>query len=275
MKISILLSTYNNPLALQKSLWGYGCQTRSDFELLIADDGSTDETREVIAAFARQAPFRVHHVWQEHRSYRKARVVNQAIRQAAGEYLLFSDGDCIPRRDFVEAHLRYARPNYFLAGGSHLHIPEPVHADFQREDIEQQRVFGPQWLQSRGVAYAAGYKHRLTVNPRWAKLLNLLTPRVGSFTGCNASAWKTDILAVNGFNEDYTTYGMEDKDLGLRLTHQGVKSRRLKYSLVCIHLDHPRPYSPEDIAESYRRLRQTRAQRATRVTHGLQPAEPR
>jgi glycosyltransferase involved in cell wall biosynthesis len=271
MKISVILSTYNNPRSLQKCLVGYGCQTWPDFELLIADDGSGDETRAVIADFARQSPLRIDHIWQEHRNFGKPRVVNEALRRAAGEYLLFSDGDCIPRRDFVAAHARHAQPNYFLTGGSHLRIPEPVHVEFRRDDVEQQRVFSPQWLKSRGMANAAKYKYRLTANPRWAKILNLLTPRAGSFIGCNASAWKSDILAVNGFDEDYATYGTEDKDIGLRLTYHGVQSRRLKYSLVCIHLDHPRPYSQEEIAESFRRLRQTKTQRATRAAHGLQP----
>lgn len=273
MKISVILSTYNNPLSLQQCLWGYGCQTWQDFELLIADDGSTSDTRDVLTAVAAQMPFRIEHIWQEHRDFGKPRLVNEAIRRATGEYLLFSDGDCIPRRDFVAAHARFARPNYFLTGGSHIRIPEAVHATFQRADIEQQRVFEPAWLKSRGLAQAAKYKYRLTSSPQWAGFLNLLTPRAGIFVGCNASAWKADILAVNGFDEDYATYGTEDKDLGLRLTYHGVKSRRLKYSLVCIHLDHPRPYTPAEIAESFRRLRQTRRQRRVQALHGVRPLD--
>jgi glycosyltransferase involved in cell wall biosynthesis len=270
MQVSVLISTYNNPRALQKCLWGYACQTWPEFEVLIADDGSTEETRWTIAQFEPHFPQPLTHLWQEHHGFGKPRILNEAIRRARGEYLIFTDGDCIPRADFVEAHVREARPNYFLAGGSHLGIPEPVHLAFGREDIQQQHVFRQPWLQARGMAQAGRYRWRLTSQAGLAAVLNRLTPRRGAFVGCNASAWKRDLLAVNGFDEEYTTYGTEDKDLGLRLTYQGVRSRRLKYSLVCIHLDHPRPYSREEITVSFRRLRQTKARRAVLAACGLQ-----
>jgi glycosyltransferase involved in cell wall biosynthesis len=269
MNLSVIISTYDNPRALQKCLWGYACQSRTDFEVLIADDGSAAETGNLIARFARQTPLPITHLWQEHRGFGKSRILNRAIRRAAGEYLVFTDGDCLPRRDFVESHAGHARPNYFLSGGSHIGIPEPMHLAFQREDIEQQRVFSHAWLRSRGLPYPAKYRYRLTTNRLLAAVLNRLTPRIGAFVGCNSSAWKRDLLAINGFDEDYTTYGTEDKDIGLRLTYQGVRSRRLKYSLVCVHLDHPKPYTQAEISDSFRRLRQTRQQRAIVAAHGI------
>jgi glycosyltransferase involved in cell wall biosynthesis len=271
MNLSVIISTYNNPRALQKCLWGYACQSRTDFEVLIADDGSTAETGEMISRFARQMPVPIAHLWQEHRGFGKSRILNRAIQRAQGEYLIFTDGDCIPRRDFVEAHAAHARPNYFLAGGSHIRIPEPLHLAFQRADIEHQCVFSPRWLRARGLPFRAKRLFRLTQNRTLAAILNLLTPRSGSFIGCNASAWKRDVEAINGFDEDYTTYGTEDKDFGLRLTYQGVRSRRLKYSLICLHLDHPRPYTEAEICDSFRRLRQTKRQRAVVAAHGLRP----
>ena len=87
--------------------------------------------------------------------------------------------------------------------------------------------------------------------------------------GANASAWKNDVLAVNGFDETYT-YGSDDKDLGVRMSNNGVKSRRLKYSLVCVHLAHPRTYaSPEHVRENKQKLRQVRAERITWTRHGI------
>jgi glycosyltransferase involved in cell wall biosynthesis len=268
VKISVVVSTFNNPASLQKCLWGFCCQSRRDFEVVIADDGSGDDTRQLIAQFTPQAPFPLRHAWQEHQGFRKARILNQAIRQCAGDYLIFTDGDCVPRGDFVLAHSRYAKPRYFIAGGSHVNIPEAVHARFTREDIEQQLVFRREWLQKRGMN-AGKYRYRLTSSPGLALVLDLLTPRPGVFVGCNSSAWKRDVESVNGFDESYTGYGSEDKDLGARLTHHGIRSRRLKYSLVCIHLDHPKSHSPQEMLENRRRLQEVKAQKRVRAARGI------
>ena len=207
-------------------------------------------------------------MWHEKVGFRKGRILNQAIVRSVGDYLIFLDGDCIPRDDFVAAHCRLARPNYYLSGGSHLDLPRQMHPEFGREDIESQQVFQVAWLAARGMA-ADRYRYRLTRNPWLARLLDLLTPRQGVLVGANASAWKKDVLAVNGFDETYV-YGSDDKDLGVRMRNQGVKSRRLKFSLVCLHLSHPRPYAvPERIAANKQRLRHVRAKRITWTPHGV------
>jgi GT2 family glycosyltransferase len=268
VKVSVVVSTYNNVPSLEKTLWGLCCQTRRDFEVLIADDGSTAATRELIGRFQDASPLKLVHVWQEDLGFRKGRILNQAIVRAAGDYLIFLDGDCIPRDDFVAAHCRLARPDYYIAGGSHIEIPSVLHSQICRADVENQRVFEPAWLASRGMA-ARRYRYRLTRKSWLARLLDAISPRPGVLVGANASAWKRDVLAVNGFDETYT-YGSDDKDLGVRMTNHGVKSRRLKYSLVCVHLSHARSYSsPEQVAENKRKLRQTRVRRVTRTPHGI------
>jgi glycosyltransferase involved in cell wall biosynthesis len=271
VNLSVIVSTYNNPLSLEKTLWGLCCQTESDFEVLVADDGSAQETGDFVQAFARQSGLRMQHVWHEDRGFRKGWILNRAIVAAAGDYLIFLDGDCIPRDDFVASHQRLARPGYFIAGGSHVEIPGEVHLRFGRQDIEAQHVFDVRWLASRGMA-AAKYRYRLTRKPLLARSLDLLTPRPGVFVGCNSSAWKEDILAVNGFDQTYT-HSSDDKELGVRMTHNGVKSRRLKYSLVTVHLNHPRPYfSPEQKRANKLRLREMRARRVTWTPNGIEPA---
>jgi glycosyltransferase involved in cell wall biosynthesis len=254
---------------LQKCLWAFCCQSFREFEVVIADDGSTGETRQLVADCARQAPFPLRHAWQENQGFRKAKILNQAIRMCGGDYLIFTDGDCLPRRDFVLAHRTHARQNYFITGGSHINIPESIHVAFSREDIEQQRVFRRDWLQSRGMD-ARKYRYRLTSHRWLAPVLDLLTPRPGVLVGCNSSAWKDAVLSVNGFDERYLGYGSEDKDLGVRLTHRGFRSRRLKYSLVCIHLDHPKTYTSEEVAENSRRLRQAKAEKLVRAARGIE-----
>jgi glycosyltransferase involved in cell wall biosynthesis len=270
VKVSVIVSTYNSPSALDKALYGLCYQTRRDFEVLIADDGSGAATREQIAGFQSESPLTIRHVWQEDLGFRKGKILNQAIGRAAGDYLILMDGDCIPRDDFVDAHCRLARSNYYIAGGSHIEIPPGMDSAIGREDIEAQRVFQVGWLVSQGMA-AKRFRYRLSRNRFLARFLDTITPRPGVLVGANASAWKKDVLAVNGFDETYT-YGSDDKDLGVRMTNNGVKSRRLKYSLVCVHLSHPRAYaSPERILENKRKLHQVRAKGIKWTQNGITP----
>lgn len=268
MEVSVIVSTYNSPASLEKTLVGLSCQTRRDFEVLVADDGSGAPTRELVARFQAESSLRIRHVWHEDRGFRKGRILNQTIVHAAGDYLIFTDGDIIPRDDFVAAHCRLARPHYFIAGGSHLDLPPELHTQIGREDIETQRTFQVAWLAARGVA-AGKFRYRLTRNRLLARLLDTLTPRPGVLVGANASAWKQDVLAVNGFDETFS-YGSDDKDLGVRMTNDGVRSQRLKYSLVCVHLGHPRAYaSAEQVQANRQKLQQVRARRITWTQHGI------
>ena len=268
MNVSVIVSTYNRPEALERTLWGLCCQTRQDFNVFIADDGSTAETSDLVARFQAASPLELVHVWHKNRGFRKGRILNKAIVQATGDYLIFLDGDCIPRADFVAAHVRSARTNYYFAGGSHIDIPSHLHGKIRREDVQTQRLFQVDWLAACGMT-AARYRYRLTRSPWLARLLDRLTPRPGVLVGANASAWRHDILAVNGFDETFE-YGSDDKELGVRLTNHGVKSRRLKFSLVCVHLSHPRSYAvPERIAENKRRLQRLRAERVTWTPNGI------
>lgn len=273
MTISVIISTYNNPGALEKSLWGFRYQTYQDFEILIADDGSTSETRAVVEAAAKRSANPLTHVWHEDRGFRKGEILNKAIRLARGDYLIFTDGDCIARDDFVLSHKTHARPNYYISGGSHIDIPASVYANFNEQDVAEQRVFDAAWLAERG-APVGKCRFRLTRYGPLARLLDALTPRPGVFLGCNASAWKKDILAVNGFDSSFT-YGSDDKELGVRLTNKGVRSRRLRYSLVCIHQSHPRNYSsPSQILANRRKLQRIKRQRIVWVDHGLDKLPP-
>ena len=109
MFCSVIISTYNSPHWLEKVLWGYAAQTHADFELIVADDGSERQTAALIARMRHPIRQRVSHVWHEDRGFRKCRILNRAIAAAEGKYLVFTDGDCIPRKDFLAQHVRYAR----------------------------------------------------------------------------------------------------------------------------------------------------------------------
>ncbi|MCK0203022.1 glycosyltransferase, partial [Ornithobacterium rhinotracheale] len=117
MEISVIISTYNAKEWLQKVLWGYNQQTFQDFELVIADDGSREDTREMIEDFKKIAKFPITHVWHEDRGFQKSEILNKAVVQCKAPYIIMSDGDCIPRKDFVEVHFKNKEKGRFLSGG--------------------------------------------------------------------------------------------------------------------------------------------------------------
>ena len=114
MKLSVIITTYNSEDWLRKVLIGYSVQTETDFELVIADDGSTIKTKQVIESFSSKFKYPILHVWQEDNGFRKSEILNKAILKANADYLLFTDGDCIPRNDFVTTHLQHQQKGYFL-----------------------------------------------------------------------------------------------------------------------------------------------------------------
>ena len=182
MKISVIVSTYNQPRWLENVLWGYTVQSRRDFELIIADDGSGPETAAVIERFRADTPLRPIHVWHRDDGFRKTEILNRAILVATGDYIIFADGDCIPRDDYVAAHARLAQPKRFLSGAA-LPLTMALSERITPEDIVSGRVTTLGWLRANGVTELSQVKRFLRVP--W---LNSLADRLslkGRFTGKN------------------------------------------------------------------------------------------
>lgn len=268
---SIIISTYNHPDWLEKVLIGYACQDRHDFELVIADDGSTTATRERIDAWRPRLPFPVRHVWQDDLGFRKCRALNLAILASLGDYLIFSDGDCIPRDDFVSAHLRERAQGRYLSGG-YCKLSMAASQRIDADLIRSGRAFDPAWLRANGLQRRT---LKITRHPRWRqRLLDAVTPVRPRWHGHNASAWRADILAINGFDERMS-YGAEDLEFGDRLTHAGVRGRSIRYAAVCVHLDHGRGYVQAGMREANEALRAiTNRARVSRTAHGLDRHPP-
>ena len=272
MNISVILSTYNSPDWLEKVLWGYSCQSQVGFEVVIADDGSGEETRRRIDGLRSQTGLRLQHVWHEDQGFRKCTILNRAIAAATGEYLIFSDGDCIPRFDFVAQHLRFARPGRFLSGG-YFKLPMEVSQAITRDDIVSRRATDPAWLVARGVPKSLKL-WKLAAGPRRAALLDALTTTRATWNGHNASGWKADLVRVNGFDERME-WGGEDRELGERLVNAGLRGRGIRYRAVCVHLDHARGYVREEALRKNREIRDaTRRTRAVWTPFGLRQDQP-
>lgn len=250
--IGVIITTYNSPLWLAKVLLGYEQQSQRDFTVIIADDGSGDETRAVIDRFRERGILRLEHVWQEDEGFRKCRILNQAIASTSCDYLVFTDGDCIPQPNLLATHQRLAAPRYFLSGG-YIKLTLPVSESLTEEDISSGAIFDRDWLIARGQP--RGHKLWKLLREPWKQnLLNRMTPAAASWNGMNSSTWTRDLIAVNGFNEDMQ-YGGLDRELGERLWNYGHRSRQIRFSTVCLHLDHARGYAKPEIWAKNRAIR--------------------
>lgn len=241
--ISVIISTYNAPEWLAKTLWGYNQQIFKDFEVVIADDGSKSETKELIEQIAKEVFYPIQHVWHEDHGFQKSQILNKAIVACKADYILMSDGDCIPMPTFVGTHVKKRKKNSFLSGGYHK-LPLELSKLISKEDINNHNCFNVQWLKQNGMK-SSFKNNKINASGFKSKLLNFITPTTPSWNGHNASGWKKDILAVNGFDERMQ-YGGQDRELGERLVNLGVKPIQIRYSTVCLHLDHPRGYATKE-----------------------------
>jgi len=225
---SLLISTYNWPQALNLALKSALFQTRLPSEILLADDGSKEETRQLIDRFKQISPVPIHHFWQEDIGFRKSQILNKALAKCSSEYVIQIDGDCIMHPYFVQDHMASAQKGVYLFGPRVDILPDHV-ADVL---ANQQTEFN---------VYSKKIKNK-TRNLHIPFISNFYRPKKGfsdRFRGCNASFWYQDLLAINGYNEDYEGWGREDSDLVIRMGNGGVKAKRLKYAGIVYHIDHP------------------------------------
>jgi len=265
--ISVIVSTYNQPAWLEKVLLGYTQQEFRDFELIIADDGSKDETRELIARFAAKSDFPIRHLWHEDQGYRRLIILNAALLASKGEYLIFSDGDCIPRRDFVKTHVDLREHGTFLSGGS-VYLSMEVSKAIASEDILSGQFANPAWLKAHGQPLG---RHRFRLVPRGLKadFLDRITTTKPTWNLNNASTWRSPLFVVNGMEMEMQ-YGGADRALGSRLENLGIKGKSVRFRAVLLHLDHARPYKTVDSIQKNKGIRRRiEANRETKAKDGV------
>jgi GT2 family glycosyltransferase len=267
MRIAVILSTYNAPDRLVPTIIGYAAQQAADFELIIADDGSTGDTRSLIQDVAQSYNMTIRHVWQPDAGFRKCRILNQAVLATQADYLIFSDGDCIPRADFIATHAALARRGRFLSGG-YFKLTSETSRHITPAAILKGNATDPNWLLAHGMPRSSKLG-KLRAHGWHAKLMNAITPTRATWNGHNSSCWRDDLLRVNGYDERMA-YWAQDREFGERLVNAGVLGLQIRYSAICVHLHHERPYKTEASRERNRGIRaETRARRATWTEHGI------
>jgi glycosyltransferase involved in cell wall biosynthesis len=265
MKASVIMSTYNAEEWLEKVIWGFSVQTETDFEIIIADDGSGPKTKELLDTLSAQISIPLVHVWQEDRGFQKSQILNKAIMASGSDYLIFTDGDCIPRNDFVEVHLKHREEGYFLSGG-YFKLPMDISKAITKQNIVSQECFNVKWLTGMGLKSGT---LKLSAQGLLSKVLNFITPTKATWNGHNASGWKKDLVAINGFNQEMQ-YGGQDRELGERLFNRGLKSKQIRYSAICVHLDHARGYvNKETWQKNYGIRKNTRQNKVVRTPIGI------
>lgn len=229
MKTSVIVTTYNRPNALIKVLKGLNCQTCLPDEVIIADDGSSDDTAEKINDLKTHTPYRLKHVWHKDNGFRAAKIRNKAVKICSGEYIIFIDGDCVPDKHFVADHIKLSRKGFFFQGKRVL-IEKKHYGSFSHKDINTR--FKKLML---FVSQKPGNWHHIM---RIVYFPSIESKRLSGVRSCNMGIFKKDLYAVNGFNENFAGWGREDSELVVRLYKFGLKRKTHPFLAICYHLWH-------------------------------------
>src|SRR5882724_7918687 len=226
MTLTLIISTYDQPLSLAKVLRGISQQSRWPDEIFLADDGSDHKTRALIERWKLDSRAAVHHLWHSHNGFRKIKLLNQAVAGASGEYLIFLDGDCVPHRKFIADHERLAESGFWVQG-RRCYVEEQFVPEFEPGQTSIWR-----WLFARRIRGVAK-------SVRLPCPFVLRNKKQRGIIGCNMAFWRRDVLAVNGFDETYIGRGIgPDSDLGTRLYNLG-RPRKFVYGHALVyHLNH-------------------------------------
>lgn len=253
-KIGVIITTYNQPEWLDKVLTGYQCQDFPSFQIIIADDGSDQATRDIIEKYKTDTDLDILHVWHQDNGFRKCEILNKAIVETDCDYLIFTDGDCIPEPNLVSTHYKKAEPGYFLSGG-YIKLTMDLSKLISKQLIASGKVFNKKWLVQHGQPNSHKLQ-KLNKSGLFERFMNCVTPTKATWNGMNSSTWKSDLVKANGFNEDMQ-YGGLDRELGERLWNNGLKSKQMRYSTTCLHLEHTRGYSKPEIWKKNNKIRET------------------
>ncbi|GLQ98301.1 glycosyltransferase family 2 protein [Dyella mobilis] len=268
--VTLMVSTYNWKEALALALHSVAGQTRLPDEVVVVDDGSREDTAELLRAIAKTFPVPLRHVWQPDDGFRKARILNRGIAAARGEYVIQFDGDMLLHPRFVEDHLRLAQPGRFLQG-----------TRIRTTDAETARLLGggeprfglfvdAYFRDDRDRStYHFGRRHHTLRLPWLARIKSRST---GHPMGCNVSFWREDLVRVNGYDERMHGYGSEDLEIDIRLRNAGLRRSQIKFAALALHLEH-RSVSNQDPSDpelpNNKLMHVTVEQRLVRTEFGL------
>jgi len=264
-RISVIVATYNRPDALDAVLRSLARQSDPDFEVLVADDGSTQQTKDLVDARQERFDGRLHHVWHPDDGFRLAEIRNRAILAASGGYCIFLDGDCIARSDFVAAHRALAKRGWFVTG-NRLLLSRALSERILKEKLEPESWSLADWWRARRANEIKRLAPLLSLPLGPLRQLRRLDWRGAQ--GCNLGIWRSDLIAVDGFEGDFASWGREDSDLLVRLMRAGVRRRDGRMATGVLHLWHAEA-DRSRLSDNERRLDAILASKRIRAERGL------
>jgi len=231
IKLSLIISTYNWPDALELVLNSVLDQTVTPYEVLIADDGSKQETTDLVDKMRPRFKCPLKHVWQDDNGFQLAQIRNKAAVAAEGNYIVYLDGDCILRPQFIENHLNLAKPNHFVAGNRVL-----LSETFTQELLTNKPAI---WLSPAKSFSKQQINRPFALNSfPLGPLRNLKSKDWKQLKGCNFALWKEDLIAVNGLDESFIGWGYEDSELTLRLLRRPLNCTSGRFATTVMHIWH-------------------------------------
>ena len=263
--ISVIVTTYNREDALAAVLRSLASQKDRNFEVLVADDGSAPATAALIEGHKSQIDVPLTHVWQEHRGFRAGEIRNRAICSSRGDYVVFLDGDCLTRPDFIATHRRLAEPGWFVTGNRAL-LTEALTDAVLSRSLEPEHWGTANWLQQR---FSGGLNRLAPVLRLPLGSLRKMRPQAWEGArSCNLAVWRADLDRVDGFDAVFSGWGKEDSDLLVRLLHAGVRRKDGAYATGVLHLWHAAA-DRSQLAENEQRLARVIESRRVRAEAGI------
>jgi glycosyltransferase involved in cell wall biosynthesis len=234
--MSVIVTTYNREDALNAVIGSLAAQSDKNFEIIVADDGSGPDTTRVVESWKPRLPITLKHVRHEHRGFRGGEIRNRGIRVSAGALCLFLDGDCLARPDFIAAHRRLHEPGWFVTGNRIL-----LSREFTAAVLEQ--GLAPQMWNFTGLLRRrlSGGLNRLApaVHLPLGPLRRLHSASWRGAQTCNLAVARSDLDRVDGFDNTFIGWGLEDSDLVVRLLRAGVRRKDGRFATGVLHLWHP------------------------------------
>ena len=227
MKLTLIITTYNSPQLLSLVIKSIKNQSVFPDEIIIADDGSTQETKDLVGAFKKNSNFNIIHKWQEDIGFRAARSRNNAITESTGDYIVLIDGDVILHSSFLKDHLENAEPGFYVQGSRAL-----LTKKLTKKSIDEKKI--------NFSLFTSGVMNKK--NTIHSKFLSLIfsnkSNKLNGIKSCNMAFYRQDCININGFNNNFEGWGREDSEFVVRLMNSGLKRKNIRFNAIQFHLWH-------------------------------------
>jgi len=236
MKISVIVPVYNRLEHLRALFLCLLKQKKQPDELVITDDGSSQKVLDFIGDLIPKAKFKIKHIFQEDKGFRKTRALNNAVRNSIGDLLIFCDQDLIFGEEYIETIANNIKENIFLMGRAHTLKKEEK--DFALENIEKFNSY-EEIIKNLPSNYIPTIEKMLNEDKRRRLLKTFKLAKRGiKLVGMSYALMKNAYIKVNGYDENYIGWGQEDDDFGNRLTVAGINGKELVTRNIQLHLWH-------------------------------------